>query len=275
MVNTALPSLRVVALVYTGLSAIAGFVLLVGVALAPKAPILQRVAEPAGEAVTRVVQPTTDMISTFVAPPAAPPVALAVPTAAPTSPPFVDATKLNVVIDQPSTPVVVREEPRAVHVALTPEPTLDEQPVTDDQAADEVDVPVSEDLVVAAPQEAPAMREASVEPPKPLPTPTVVVPTTPQQVKAQVDAANQAAIDAARAQTAQLKAAADAANQVAIDALKRANAPALADSAVALPIPTAKQSAEASKLAAEKAKAEADAANQAAIDAAKALKATH
>jgi hypothetical protein len=62
---------------------------------------------------------------------------------------------------------------------------------------------------------------ATVDQPKPLPTPTPLL-ETPQQAKARADAANQAAIDAAKAAAAAAKAQADAANQAAIDAAKAA-----------------------------------------------------
>lgn len=282
LVSTALPSLRVVALVYAGISGIAVLVVVVTAAVTPKAPVLQQVTEPAREAVTTLVQPTTNMVTGIMASP--PPPAPTVATA-PEPPLFVDMTTLDVVIDNPAPtpePVVVqRPQLRAVYVApAAPAVTADEASA-DDQSVDDAvaeDVPASSnDQVVSAPQDAPALQEAAAEAPKALPTPTVVIPTTPEQVKAQVDAANQAAIDAAKTATATAKAQADVANQAAIDAARQSSAPALSDAAITLPTPTltAKQSAETARLEAEKQKAEADAANQAAIDAARALAKKH
>jgi hypothetical protein len=226
LASAALPSLRVVALVYAGLSGIAVLVVVITAAVSPRTPVVQQVTEPAREAVTTLVQPTTDMVTGIIAPP---PVVVVAP-AAPTPVPFVDFTSLDVVIDTPPTaePVVVeRPQPRVVYVPV-PAPSLDvadDQAVIDDGSAGTVlfeDAPPADDLVVSAPQDAPALQEASAEAPRPLPTPTVVIPTTAQQVKAQVDAANQAAIDAAKTATATAKAQADAANQAAIDAAKAA-----------------------------------------------------
>ncbi len=275
LVSTVMPSLRVVALVYAGLSGIAVLVVVVTAAVTPKTPVLQQVAEPAREAVTTLVQPTTDMVTGIMAAPPPPaPVMLAAP--APTQPPFVDMATLDVVIDAAPTPeplMAVPARPRAVYVAPTaPAAQADQALGQDDASSDDVadaDAP-ADNVVVTVPQDAPSMQEAGAEPPKPLPTPTVVIPTTPEQVKAQVDAANQAAIDAARAAAGQAKAQADSANQAAIDAAKGATAPTLADSALALATPSPKQTTDAARLEAAKAKAEADAANQLAIEAARA-----
>jgi hypothetical protein len=281
MVHAVLPSLRVVALVYTGLSGVAVLVLVVTASVVPKAPIVQQVTEPARQVVTTFVQPTTDMIGSLIpAPVAAPPIVPAPPTADP----FVDTTALDVTIDVAPAPVAAYSAPvRRPVVRVAPmAPAVDGGAVEDDTSED---LPAEDAPVATTPEpmlepaQTPMVQMASAEPPKPLPTvvPTPV-PETPQMIKARMDAANQAAIDAARAAAAKAKADADAANQAAIDAQKAAaNAPTLSDAAVTVPTPnaTASQAAnqaviDATRTAAVRAKATADAANQAAIDAAKA-----
>jgi colicin import membrane protein len=183
-------------------------------------------------------------------------------------------------VEQPAQPVVVRAvAPRVAALDVAP-PTVADEPVVDDEEQphpEEAPAPTLPQVVQAA--EPPTLVIASVEAPKVLPTP---VPTlTPQQLKARADAANQAAIDAAKAAQARAKADADAANQAAIDEQKRAiavsNVPAMADAALVLPTPTptktnAKTAAEGTRETAAKAKAVENAANQAAIEAAKAVK---
>jgi hypothetical protein len=300
ILSTVLPSLRVVALTYTGLGGVAALLLVVGVAVMPKQPILQQVTEPARQAVTSFTVPAVELIgrpSAQVAPP---------PTPAPTAVPFMATVTIDVTIDDAEPVVeepVVEPEPtvapvpvaRRVFVPAPPVEVTEEAAVDEEQPEDVVEEPAP---VEATPTQtaivepaAPMLQIASAEAPKALPSP----PTSPQEAKARADAANQAAIDAAKAAQAQAKAEADAANQAAIDARKRAQAeaktgPALSDADVVLPTPTptstptqaaraeanvANQTAiESSKAAKAQAKAEADAANQAAIDAAKAAKAS-
>jgi hypothetical protein len=229
-VNAALPSLRVVALVYLGLSAVAGLVVVITASVAPKAPVLQQVAEPARQAVTTLVQPTGDMIrSVMPAPPSVPAPAplthVVVPAAEETPAPFVGTATLYVSIDEvPSAP------PPAIRVAQASPPvaievTSDEAPA-DDQSEEVVpDEAAPADEVVAPPAETQSVQIATAEAPKPLPTPApTMAPETPQMAKARADAANQAAIDSAKAAAAQAKADADVANQAAIDA-RKATAP--------------------------------------------------
>lgn len=228
--STILPSLRVVALTYTGLAGIAAMIVVVTAAIMPRTPILEQVTEPARQVVTTFVQPTTDLVSSFIAPPTLP---LPPPTAAKPSA-FVATTRLNVVIDSPPAvldvtiaPVAPTPRPRLVY-APPPAPAPLEEVIddSDDVVDDEMDFsPVGEtrpvEQIVEAP---PVMQMASVATPVPLPTATVVIPTTEAQVKAQTDAANQAAIDAAKAAAAAAKARDNAANQAAIDAQKVAAA---------------------------------------------------
>src|SRR5258708_2763002 len=63
--NALKPCLRVIALVYTGLGGMLAMALVVSVALVPIGPALQQVAEPARQAVSNFVQPTTDAVTTF------------------------------------------------------------------------------------------------------------------------------------------------------------------------------------------------------------------
>src|SRR5437868_4022456 len=51
LMSAAIPTVRLVAMVYTGLGGVAALVLVVSVAAMPNAPVLQQVAEPARQAV--------------------------------------------------------------------------------------------------------------------------------------------------------------------------------------------------------------------------------
>jgi hypothetical protein len=223
-VNAALPSLRVVALVYLGLSAVAGLVVVITASVAPKAPVVQQVTEPARQAVTTLVQPTGDLIRNVIPapPPAAAPVThVVVPGTDETPAPFVGTATLYVSIDDtnPPPPQVIRVAQASPPVAI--EVTSDEAPADDqsDEVAPDEEAPAEE--VVAPPADAQNVQIATVDAPKPLPTPApTMAPETPQQAKARAEAANQAAIDTAKAAAAQAKADADAANQAAIDARK-------------------------------------------------------
>src|SRR5947208_359498 len=114
LVCSALPSLRVVALVYTGISAIVALMVVVSAEVAPRAPVVQQVTEPAREAVTTLVQPTTAMVTELVAPPQPILVRTLPPPAQPTPAPFVATTVLEVTIDS-ARPVreVIQEAPVA------------------------------------------------------------------------------------------------------------------------------------------------------------------
>jgi len=255
--HAVLPSLRVVALVYTGLSGVAVLVLVVTASIVPKAPIVQQVTEPARQVVTTFVQPTRQMIGSLMpAPMPSLPQILPMP---PTAVPFVDTTALDVIVDEAPAPVAAYSPPvRKPAARLAPSaPAVDDSVLEDDSAQELPD----EDAAVAItpqpvvePAQTPMVQMASAEPPKPLPTvaPTPV-PDTVQMVKARVDAANQAAIDAAKAAAAKAKADADAANQVAIDAQKAAaNAPTLSDAALSVPPPNARVVATATSTATPK-----------------------
>src|SRR5438067_526668 len=300
IVTAALPSLRVVALTYTGLGGVAALVLVVSVAVMPSQPILQQVTEPARQAVSVFMPPAVELFGrTGVQVPTS-------PTAAPTAAPFMATVTIDVTISdaEPNVDQPVAEpepQPQATAVPTPPpprffvpapvEPAPEEAVVEEDQPEDVVDEPAVEvaptETAIVEPA-APVLRIASAEAPKALPSP----PTSPQEAKARADAANQAAIDAAKAAQAEATAEAGAANQAAIDARKRAAAansgPAMSDAALPLPTPAAtstpaqaakatanisnQAAIETAKAAQARAKAEADAANQAAIDAAKAAK---
>jgi len=298
LIPTALPSLRVVALTYTGLGGVAALVLVVSVAVMPKQPIVQQVTEPALQAVTAFMPPSVELFGRTTAQ------APTSPAAAPTAAPFMATVTIDVTIDdaeptveepvaEPAPTVVPAPLLRRIFVPAPVKPTPAEAVVDEGQPDEVVEEPAP---VEAIPTEtaivepaAPVLRIATTEAPKALPSP----PVSPQEAKARADAANQAAIGAAKAAQAEAKAEADVANQAAIDALKRAeaagkNAPAMADAALEVPTPAptrtpvqaAKAAADSSnqaaidaaKAAQARAKAEADAANQAAIDAAKAAK---
>src|SRR5438105_876139 len=298
IVTAALPSLRVVALTYTGLGGVAALVLVVSVAVMPSQPILQQVTEPARQAVSVFMPSSVELFGrTGIQIPTS-------PTAAPTAAPFTATVTIDVSIAdaEPNVDQPVAEpqpQPTALPTPLPPrffvpapvEPAPEEAVVEEDQPEDVVDEPAVEvaptETAIVEPA-APVLRIASTEAPKALPSP----PTTPQEAKARADAANQAAIDAAKAAQAEAKAEADAANQAAIDARKRAAAnnsgPAMSDAAIALPTPAAtstpaqaakatadisnQTAIETAKAAQARAKAEASAANQAPIDPAKAGK---
>ena len=117
LVSTALPSLRVVALTYTGLGGVAALVLVIAVAVMPKQPLLEQVTEPARQAVTNFVPPAVEFIarpSAQVAPP---------PAIAPTAAPFMATVTIDVTIED-AEPLVL-EEP----VVVEPEPTVAPVPV--------------------------------------------------------------------------------------------------------------------------------------------------
>jgi hypothetical protein len=291
-----LPNLRVVALTYTGLAGVGALVLVLAVSVTPK-PLAKQAVEPARQAVSSFIPPSIEM---FGGPGV--PFRSTSPVAAPRRVPFMGAVTVAVTIadaetdaEQPAFQVkasVGAATPlRFVPPIATVAPAAEEIVVDEDQPEEATDdaAPVeahTADAVVVEPA-APVLQMATVEAPRPLPT----LPASPQEAKARVDAANQAAIDAAKANQARAKAEADEANQAAIDARKQeqANAPQMADASVSLPTPPASATtAQASKAAADaanqatidaskaaraRAKAEADAANQAAIDAAKAAKA--
>jgi len=293
--RAALPTLRIIAMVYTGLSAVAGLVVLISIAAEPKVPAAREVAEPAREAVSQVLAPTSQMVDTLMPEPAGP---IEIRPAAINLAPFVASTALDVTIldaapaddqdaagAQPLAPAPAVRSVRRVAQPVRVSPEADIEDVASDDQPAEADVPPppapQPDVVEQPVDVAPMQQAATVDAPRALPT--LVLPRTAKEVKAYLDAQNQAAIDAEKASQAQAKAQADAANQAAIDAIKAqatsaaraAEAgPALAPAAAAVlpadPTPTPRP-ADARATAAQ-AKARADAANQAAIDAARTQK---
>jgi hypothetical protein len=214
----------VIAFVYLGLSAVVGLVVVITAAVAPKAPVVQQVAEPARQAVTTLVQPTGDMIrSVMPAPaPAAAPMTQVVVPGEETPAPFVGTATLYVSIEDAPPP-----PPRDVRIAQANPPVALEVPSDEAPADEQAEEPMTEDAppsdeVVEAPAETQqSVQNATIEAPKSLPAPVpTLAPETPQQAKARADAANQAAIDEAKSAAAKAKADADAANQAAIDSLK-------------------------------------------------------
>lgn len=304
------PALRVVGLTYTGLGGMLALALIVTVSVVPVAPALQQVAEPARQAVSNLVQPTSDAVTVFFG--GAPaihvegPASVSAPTVVAA---FSDVVSLDVTIeDAPAEPMPVDDPVSVVPSRVTLAPVAEAQSPAEEAVDETVELePIEvsrphavEPVVVVVPAPTAGLQIASHDPPKPLPTP---VPTeTPAQLKARLDAENQAAIDAAKAAQVRAKAEADAANDAAIAALKAAatataiakNAPSsgsVADaaavaavtaadtttvSAVATPTTAATAAAKAKSndsatpTATAQSKAAANAANQAAIDAAKA-----
>ncbi len=277
--SLAKPSLRVVGLTYTGLGGMLALALVVSVAVVPVGPALQQVAEPARQAVTSLVQPTSDAVTVFFGG-GAPMVHVEGPAAVSSSSraaAFSDVVSLDVTIEDAPTEPMIADEPVPAIVA----PVVTHAP--------------------AAEAQTPADETVDQEAPKPLPT--LVPPETAAQTKARLDVENQAAIDAAKAAQLKAKADADTANNAAIAALKAAatatavanNAPVAeaatvvakaiesTDSAVAAPVATTSAVTKAKTsdaptpaptvVVTPQSKAAANAANQAAIDAAKAAQA--
>src|SRR6266566_1793538 len=138
-VSSATPSLRVVGLTYTGLGGMLALALIVSVAVVPVGPALQQVAEPARQAVSSFVQPTSDAVTVFFGGGA--PAALIEPMAIAASPAvqtgFSVAVTLDVTIDDaPAEPVVVDEPVTAARTLVTTAPTV-ETPSSSDEAVDE------------------------------------------------------------------------------------------------------------------------------------------
>jgi hypothetical protein len=310
--KTAVPGLRVIALVYTGLGGMIALALVVSVALIPVGPVLQQVAEPARQAVSSLVQPTSDAVTVFFG--GVPAVHVDAPVSSRTRvSTFSDAVSLDVTIDEASVEPTVPEEPVPVAAPLARVVSPARAAAPADEAVDETaelePIEVSAPhavapIVVVQPAPTAGMRIASHEAPKALPT---AVPTeTAAQIKTRLDIENQAAIDAAKAAQLRAKAEADAANNAAIAALKAAatatavanNAPTTGNNApvadvatktgkapeatvtavatpvaVATGVPKSKNSDSATPVATAQSKAAANAANQAAIDAARAAQA--
>src|SRR5918912_110444 len=115
--STALPSLRVVVLTYTGLGGVAALVLVVSLAVMPRQPILQQVAEPARQVVTTFIPPAADLF-----PSTSMPLQALAPVATPTAAPFAATVTLDVTIDE-ADPEPAADEPVAETV-VDPEPPV-------------------------------------------------------------------------------------------------------------------------------------------------------
>src|SRR5438105_4584894 len=290
----ALPGLRVVGLTYTALGGVLALGLVAGVALMPL-PAVQQATGPARQAVTSLIQPTGDAIGGLIG---APPPVVELPRPAPAlnvePGPGLDlsageegAAEETVVEPEPTQVIAVATPPTFVAqqaVAAVEDVAPVETPAEEPELAPEVAEPTPEPQVVVVSE--PVLQSAT-QSCKPLPPPP---PTTPLEVRAREDAANQAAIDAIKAAQVRAKAEADAANQAAIDARKTADVvaslsapPMLIAQQPTQPVAglTGKAAADAAnqamidsaKSAQARAKAQADAANQAAIDAARAARA--
>jgi hypothetical protein len=272
------PWVRVIGLAYTGLGGMLALVLVISVALVPVGPALQQVAEPARQVIGNVVQPTSDVVTTFLGGgPAAriDPVASVVwPSGASL---FADSDGPQAEIaeapfEEPPPVVAASARRTTVVVAQSPAPeAVDEivglEPI--EISAPHAVVPV---VVVVVPAPTAGLQIASYEAPRALPT--LPTPTeTARQIKTRLDVANQAAIDAAKVAQARAKAESDAANNAAIAARKAAATAATPTSAPTqstTTITAAKPSAGATPAPPiAHSKAAAAAANQAAIDAAK------
>jgi hypothetical protein len=291
LATAAMPALRVIGLAYTGLAGMIAMVIVVGVALMPVSPALQQATEPARQAVSNLVQPTGDaLVNLFGGP------GVRIATPRPLSAlATIDVTVVdNTPLENEEPLAELPAQPAPVAVVNLILPTVEPQPVLeeptpedtsgieDEPAPQAIDAPPPAPVVVQ-PAERAVLQIASAEPPRALP-----VPQTSLQVKARVDAENQAAIDTARSAQARAKMEADAANNAAIAARKVADANAAtvkaqAEAATAAAVaaatpaavtasPTASPTNPSKAITAAQSKAASDAANQAAIDAAKKAK---
>src|SRR5712691_3719448 len=115
------PALRVVGLTYTGLGGMIALALIVSVAVVPVAPALQQVAEPARQAVSSLVQPTSDAVTIFFGgAPAVVHVESPMPGGSPTVvTAFSDVVSLDVTIEDIPQVTAVDEPAAAVSPAVT------------------------------------------------------------------------------------------------------------------------------------------------------------
>src|SRR5579859_3468921 len=219
--DTAVPSLRVIGMAYTGLIGVFGVALVVSVAFLPVPPVVQEATQPAREAVGNFVQPATDavasIISTQIAPRGPAFLFLPAPVAASSNmiatPDTTDETQVDqAAADEPPTSTqpdrvlvasAVLRKP-AVLVVAEPDPVVEDVPVEEPEQAVQVIDQTPVPQVPEALPEVPLQQEANVASPRPLPP--VPTPTeTPRQTRARLDVENQAAIDAARATQVRLK----------------------------------------------------------------------
>jgi hypothetical protein len=298
--RAALPFVRVIGLVYTGLIGMVIMVVVFAVGVTPVGPALEQAAEPARQAMSNLVQPPTDAVLAILGGGGGPAVQIAQspPSFGPS--PTSGFSVSTSALESSAAPVLDDEQPleesplpasaESAYIFVAPrqvrQPVLEEF-VPEDEPMTELNQPAPpKPIVIVQPGEPIVLQIASEAPPKALPTPT---PTeTALQAKARLDAENQAAIDAIKAAQVRSKADEDAANQAAIDAQKAAlsatptGVPAGPSAAVSTTTPTT--TTQAAKpptpvptdvlpaVATAQAKAMADAANQAAIDKAKAEK---
>src|SRR6266851_5195939 len=144
------PALRVVGLTYTGLGGMLALALIVSVGVVPVAPALQQVAEPARQAVSNLVQPTSDAVTVFFG--GAP--AIHVESSATVSLPpvvtaFSDVVSLDVTIeDAPAEPMAVDEPVAVVATTVTHAPAAEAQSPADEVVDEMVEL---EPIEVSAP----------------------------------------------------------------------------------------------------------------------------
>jgi hypothetical protein len=237
--DTALPSLRVIGMAYTGLIGVGAMALVVSVAFLPVAPVLQQATQPARDAVVNLVQPATDVVTSLIVGggtvPREPFFQFAPATQVALADGFADedgipkdaaagsADDQAVAAEAPpaqSTRLLVASARVAVAPAadvVPPDPVAEDVPVDEPEQAVEARDQAPVQQVAVALADSPVQQAANAEAPRPLPPhPT----ETTGQTRARLDAENQAAIDAAKASAVRRKAAADAANQTAIDVRK-------------------------------------------------------
>lgn len=243
---TALP---VVAFVYAGLGAVAAAGLLLATTLTPIAPSLQPAAEPARQVVTNLVQPAADVVALVSAPPpvwveASPtPAQESVPSDEPLGlaaedleTPTAESIDASAVQDMSDVEVPARAYMPAAKTVVS-DITADQDVAPAESEGGDIPDPNEstqpESIVIESAAATPVLKIAGedVQPLSSTPTPTPIATSTeaPLQAKARQDAANQAAIDAAKADQVRAKATANAANQAAIDARHAAD-----DAAVSL-----------------------------------------
>src|SRR5712691_5498864 len=129
MASATIPGLRVIGLAYTGLGGMIAVTLIVSVAVVPVAPALQQVTEPARQAVSSLVQPSTDVVTVFFG--GAPAIHLEGPATV-SSPTvmtaFTDVVSLDVTVeDAPPEPTTLDEPMPVMPITVTRAPAAEAQ----------------------------------------------------------------------------------------------------------------------------------------------------
>src|SRR5579859_4209859 len=193
------PTLRIIGLAYTGLGGMLATVLVVSVALVPVSPQLQQATQPARQAVSDLVQPTSDAVTSFFGGIPAPVPPLDHPAAPNSLVALADPINLDVTLDEPVESVPPPEPPLVVAAAWRAPAAVVETPapevVDEIVGVEPIEISSPRAVVAPAPTPLPMLQIAVAEVPKPLPT--LPAPTeTALQAKARAEAENRTAIDA-------------------------------------------------------------------------------